>query len=262
MLNATHLISLVAIPLDGKEPRARRLGTRPTEFELKESTRDTLGENPLTFKNDGDLVKWGKKKFGRLPLDYEEILRLKKGALTKRPESPQAISFGHELFLIEMLKPLLHVFNDNIEDMLAIPDTEEELRDVVPNTAVHIKYAMTILFEELAKTEFNRQLAEAKHLAANPKLTIEAESVGSKRKVFDPMEEAKTDTKRKKLRSDALKSAFPRLPAGKTKRTYPPAPKPELGPDGTPWRGGARRGRGGRGRGGGRGQPPANPDKP
>jgi hypothetical protein len=56
-----HLRHSEKVPLDGQNPKARRLGTRPTDFTLKETTLDTIEDNPLDFKNEGDLVKFYKR---------------------------------------------------------------------------------------------------------------------------------------------------------------------------------------------------------
>jgi hypothetical protein len=232
------------------------MGTRPTEFELKIATIQTIGENPLEFKNEGDLIKFYKKKFGRLPVNLEEVLSLKKGTLTRKHDSVQFGLFQQELALIEILKPLLRIVDNNIEEIMLVPESEDELNKYEADDWLALKYLLMIVLESLAKIEMTRQLAEARHLSANPSLLIEAETTGSKRKVFDPTEVAKSDLKAKRLRTEAQKVQNPR-PRGRGKKVWATRPQnsnPNLGPDGTPWRtkNPKRGGRGGGARGGGK----------
>ncbi len=112
------------------------MGTRPTEFMLKDVTIQTIGENPLEFKNDRDLVKFYKKRFGKLPVNLEEVLSLKKGSLTRKHDSVQCGLFQQELALIEILKPLLHVVDNNIEEIMLVPESEKSLRRTKPTTGL------------------------------------------------------------------------------------------------------------------------------
>jgi hypothetical protein len=215
-----------------------------------------VGENLLSFKNDSDLVKFCKEKYGRLPEDYEQSSILTKGILTRKSESMQKATLSSELFLLEVMKPLLRIVDNNIEDVMAIPESDEELkRGGVEEDWLLIKYILSLLLERLSSLEATRQLDEAKYLAANPLLFIQAETTGSKRKIIDPFEVAKADIKQKKLRTEAVKAQQPYLPRNRGRGGYQrSAPNPKMGPDGTPWRGRSNRGRNSRGGGrGGRG---------
>ncbi len=63
-----------------------------------------MGENLLSFKNDSDLVKFCKEKYGRLPEDYEQSSILTKGILTRKSESMQKATLSSELFLLEVMR--------------------------------------------------------------------------------------------------------------------------------------------------------------
>jgi hypothetical protein len=144
---------------------------------------------------------------------------------------------------------------------MLVPESEDERRNYESDYWLAIKYLLTLTLENLAKTEQFRQLAEARHLSVNPSLIVEAGTANSRRKVFDPAEVAKEEIKTKRLRTEAYKVQNPH-PKGRGKRVWSghqnQPSKTNLGPDGTPWRGGARRGgRGGRGaRGGGKDKNP------
>ena len=210
-----------------------------------------VGEDLLSFKNDGELIKFCKKKYGRLPSNYEESSVLTKGILTRRHDSPQQTMFKDKLFMIELMKPLLRIVDNNIEEILSVPESEEELKTCDSEDWILIKYLLSMLMEKLAATEEARQLGEARYLAANPSLCIVAETTGSKRKIIDPNEVARADVKQKKMRIEALKAQKPYPSRGRGRGRGQRSPSnPSLGPDGTPWRGKSNRGRNSRGRGG------------
>jgi len=65
-----------------------------------------VGENLLSFKNDSDLVKFCKEKYGRLPEDYEQSSVLTKGFLTRKSDSMQKATFSSKLFVLEVMKKM------------------------------------------------------------------------------------------------------------------------------------------------------------
>ena len=159
--------------------------------------------------------------------------------------------FKDKLFMMELMKPLLRIVDNNIKEILLVPKSEEELKTCDLEDWILIKYLLSMLMEKLAATEAARQLDEARYLAANPSLCIQAETTGSKRKIIDPNEVARADVKQKKMRVEALKAQKPYPLRGRGRGRGQRSPSnPSLGPDGTPWRGKSNRGRNSRGRGG------------